>query len=285
MPNCKKCNRSFATRRSLDQHLSSAAHRPSYYCNDCDRSFGSHHALRQHLNSSIHSPSYLCRQCNRYFWTNAALNAHRANSPAHTRKTQCIGAGCSRHFGSWSAMIQHWESGACRSGITRSLVDNIVSIDGTNLFSAGGGQLLLPPVEEERIVELPDDEDEELSGAGAPTPNTTASASSSVVILTPVTEPSAFQTPGSAATIFTPGTPMPGSSSGVNPQTLAERLERLSPRVIQIPPIYFCPFPSCPSGKVFSSLSGLFQHMESRGCRGHPGKFAKQFLKQFKLLK
>jgi len=292
MPLCPICYRNFATNRARNQHLDSPAHRPSYYCDSCDRDFGSQHALNQHLNSPVHRPQYFCSLCDRYFWTADALDSHWANSAAH-RRTECVGVGCQRTFGSWSAMIQHWESGACRAGITRSLVDRFaVRIDRAHVFSVGGGQLELPPVEERRMLEVDDEpEDLEVSGgdAGVPSAASNVSAASSATIFTPVTEPSALQTPGSISgmPIFTPGTPMPElAAGGVNPFTLIERLQKLTPRVIEMPPVYFCPLPGCignNTGKTFSSLSGLFQHME-RGCKGSPRQFRQHLIRQFRYL-
>jgi len=299
MPSCHICYRSFATKRARDQHLDSPVHRPSFYCDSCDRSFGSQNALNQHLNSAAHRPQYYCSPCNRYFWTANAVDLHWANSAAH-RRTGCIGVGCSRSFKSWSAMMQHWESGACRAGITKSLVDRFaVSVDQTNMFSVGGGRLELPPAEERRVVEIGDDEPEdlEISGGDAGVPSAasanTATSSATILtpatatILTPATEPSAFQTPGSisGAPVFTPRSPLPESTAGgVNPSILMERLQKLTPRIIEIPTIYFCPVPSCTSAKTFSSLSGLFQHME-RGCRGSARQFRQQLIQRFRYLK
>ncbi|KAF8437735.1 hypothetical protein BGX38DRAFT_926915 [Terfezia claveryi] len=279
MPQCHICYRSFATKRARDQHLDSPVHRTSYYCDSCDRSFGSQHALYQHLSSPAHKPQYFCSPCNCYFWTAGALDHHRATSKKKNR-TECIGVGCFRRFGLWSAMMQHWESGACRAGITRGLVDRFaINVDQTHMFSP---------------------EDLEISGgdAGIPSAASGISAASSatvltpdtVTILTPATEPSAFQTPGSISgvPIFTPRTPSPElKTGGVNPSILIERLQKLTPRIIEIPPIYFCPVPGCngsTTGKTFSSLSGLFQHME-RGCRGSTMQFRHQLIQQFKYLK
>ncbi|KAF8421827.1 hypothetical protein EV426DRAFT_190381 [Tirmania nivea] len=300
MPSCLICYRKFATHRALDQHLDSPAHRPSYYCGTCDRGFRNQHALNQHFDSPAHRPQYFCSPCSRYFWTANALNQHWENSAAH-RRTECIGVGCWRTFRSWSAMMQHWESGACRAGITRSLVNRFAaSLDPAHMFSVGGGQLELPPVEERRMVEVDDNEPEdlEISGgdAGVPSAASISVASSvtvltpaTVTILTPATEPSAFQTPGSISNtpIFTPRTPLPElMTGGVNPSTLIDRLQKLTPRIIEIPPIYFCPVPECTgnaNGKTFTSLSGLFQHME-RGCRGSPRKFRQHLIRQFRYL-
>ena len=301
MPSCHICYRSFATKRARDQHLDSPVHRPFFYCDSCDRSFGDEHALNQHLNSSVHQPQYFCSPCNRYFVTANGLDHHWANAAAH-RRTECIGVGCYKTFKSWSAMMQHWESGACRAGITRSLVNSFaISVDQTHMFSVGGGRLELPAVEERRMIEVYDEEPEdlEISGGDAGVPSAasgvTAESSATILtpatatILTPATEPSAFQTPGSISTpIFTPRTPLPELvTGGVNPSILIERLQKLTPRIIEIPPIYFCPVPGCTgsaSGKTFSSLSGLFQHME-RGCRGSAWKFRQQLIQQFRYLK
>lgn len=293
MPSCPICYRSFATSRARDQHVDSPVHKPYYYCDACDRSFGSQNALNQHLGSPAHRPQYFCSQCNRYFWTADALNQHWENSAVH-RRTECIGVGCRRTFGSWSAMMQHLESGACRAGITRSLVNRFaISVDSAHMFSVGGGQLELAPAEERRMVEVDDELDDlEISGgdAGVPSAASTITTASSVTILTPVTEPSAFQTPGSISgtPIFTPGTPLPElMTGGVNPSTLIDRLQKLTPRIIEIPPIYFCPVPDCTgstNGKTFVSLSALFQHME-RGCNGSSRQFKQYLIRQFRYLK
>lgn len=48
--NCEDCDRSFGTRRALQQHLrDSPAHAVTFDCDECDRAFDAEQALQQHL--------------------------------------------------------------------------------------------------------------------------------------------------------------------------------------------------------------------------------------------
>lgn len=132
---CDPCDRSFESQHALDQHLNSPAQHPSYECDPCDRSFGSQYGLDQHLNSHVHHPSYECDQCDHNFWTAQALDDHRENAAGH-RRIKCIAVGCSRVFGSRSAMMRHWEGGKCCAGIN-SLVDRFAQ---THLVVVGEGR-------------------------------------------------------------------------------------------------------------------------------------------------
>lgn len=195
-------------------------------------------------------------------------------------------------------MIQHLESGGCSSGMSKFLVDDIAArVDRTQMFSISSSRLELPPAEPKRVVEILDDE-EIVGVAGAP--SAASSAPGSVALLTPATdhEPSLSQTPESGGLVLTPRTPGPEEISGfqspaviltpktpfaeefkgVNPQALANSLERLTVRIIALPPIYFCPAVDCAKpGKTFRSLSSLLQHMEM-SCRGCPVRVEQKLL-------
>ncbi|KAL2755426.1 hypothetical protein ACRALDRAFT_2104083 [Sodiomyces alcalophilus JCM 7366] len=135
MVDCKACSRSFGSRESLRQHVSSK--HPSIYCERCRRFFTSAEAKQQHLaNSSQHNicdwcshkPDFpsndelnehfeeehnMCHDCRRFFSSPSALENHGIT---HAEKnTRCYG--CERYFVSNSAMILHLEDGNCESGV------------------------------------------------------------------------------------------------------------------------------------------------------------------------
>ena len=80
---CVLCNRTFDSKRALQQHKRHApAH--AFYCKICSRRFGSNEALGQHLQDSlVHAPSFDCETCDRSFDSDEALEQHLQKSRIH----------------------------------------------------------------------------------------------------------------------------------------------------------------------------------------------------------
>ena len=87
------------------------------YCTKCERGFLNQHSLQQHLNSKLHQPSNII----------------------------CPGRKCNRRFITPSALTLHFESGACRSGMTRQKLDRIVVRADQNNYITNPARLLGGP--------------------------------------------------------------------------------------------------------------------------------------------
>ncbi|KAF5383117.1 hypothetical protein D9615_005050 [Tricholomella constricta] len=87
MPRCLECNRNFANREALHQHLrSSGAEHP--VCIPCDRRFISRQARDEHI-AARHPPTYPCSKCERTFNAQFALEDHYRGSTAHPNCAKC----------------------------------------------------------------------------------------------------------------------------------------------------------------------------------------------------
>ena len=79
------CDRTFATKGALDQHLrDSLAYAVTFDCDECDRAFDTEQALQQHLRDS---PAYAvtldCDECDCAFDTEQTLQQHLRDLLAH----------------------------------------------------------------------------------------------------------------------------------------------------------------------------------------------------------
>ena len=96
---CCDCNRSFKNGQSFDLHNKTCSEIPRdvLYCEPCNIGFRSRGKLLEHLLSQNHKP------------------------------IKCLGSKkCKRKFRLFSHMVQHLESGACRSKMDRRIVYNLV---------------------------------------------------------------------------------------------------------------------------------------------------------------
>jgi hypothetical protein len=87
------------------------------YCTECDRVFQNQNILQQHLNSKLHRPSTIV----------------------------CPGRKCNKSFISPAALTLHFESGACRSGMTREKLNRIVVRADKNNFITNPALLIGGP--------------------------------------------------------------------------------------------------------------------------------------------
>lgn len=288
---CQECDRFFTTQEALSHHLRSSVHVSQFRCLECERDFSSGQALEQHLNDkrnhgpNTHSIAPLedgpcsCDECDRELTNRSALKQHR-ESLVHRPLSQlrCIASKkCKGRFTSPSALLHHLKSGACRSGMTRASLNQLISThDPGNMITFGTqlGSLL--------------DSAADWTSAGSSSPG----------LLTPSSHPSdtysvlmgAQTTPSALSTgYFTLGTGQPliaragkfwcplcpAQSRGFRTvNALGNHLA--SPA--HAPKIFHCPISLTSSEekgkqteemiKDFSTLSGLTQHVESGACEG-----------------
>ncbi|EJC99648.1 uncharacterized protein FOMMEDRAFT_160073 [Fomitiporia mediterranea MF3/22] len=93
-----------------------------YTCWPCARIFTSFEIYIKH-NTSKH---YFCHECNLPFLSEGTLTNHRSTTHG-SRWLRCPGRRCKKRFLTPSGLIQHAESGGCRSGVTRKAVNEYVA--------------------------------------------------------------------------------------------------------------------------------------------------------------
>ena len=278
--------------RAFDQHAS------HFHCCDCDRDFINATALTQHLTDKVHkpkrdvsstpasNPSWPCPKCKKLFKGEAALRQHLASVAHHPLSNiSCPGGKkCSKRFNSPSAAIHHLESGACRSRLTRTSLNALIR-------SNDVGQLI------------------HNSSGGSDTPslywNENASTSSfggGVPIMTPKTDRSVASTPLSASLLSGLLTPISSGSDDFGPDDFGSDTAPTTSHLCPLCPkkfrtlgalqdhisspaheskIFHCPLSftaplldeadAAKATKLFSTLSGLTQHLESGACVGGSG--------------
>ncbi|PCH35671.1 hypothetical protein WOLCODRAFT_50037, partial [Wolfiporia cocos MD-104 SS10] len=128
---CNRCDLVFTSERALQMHKQrSDAHHICEICEDKDLT--TQKGLIQH-NRQKH---WYCSECNRVFQSESNLQSHM-NSALHRGRTiACMGEGCSKTFPTMEALLQHFESGTCPSGITREGLDRTLAhIDQNRIFT------------------------------------------------------------------------------------------------------------------------------------------------------
>ncbi|GBE86770.1 hypothetical protein SCP_1000120 [Sparassis crispa] len=246
---CSDCSKDFTTRTGLIQHyLQSPRH---HYCQRCDRHFDSQHYLVTHLErahyychpcNAIFESSlgledhnrqkhWYCISCKRVFQSESNLNSHLRSSVHQPSAYACPGRNCGMTFISHAALILHWESGACPSGVTREGVDRVaVRID-------RGGIITNPA----RLIRGPDGQ-------------TTAPSSTSVE--TWATERSWNGSSYECFLCHRTYRTLHALNMHLRSPAHADR-------------IYRCPAAWRGCGREFRTLSALCQHVESEQCSVH----------------
>ncbi|KAG6332194.1 hypothetical protein ID866_6896 [Astraeus odoratus] len=125
---CQYCNSHFDDNSDLVDHYID----DHYYCEPCGKVFKTEHGLHEH-NRQCH---HYCVSCRRVFLSAQNLTAHLNSSIHKPKDVLCPLRGCGQSFVSKSALILHLESGSCRSGANRRLVNDYVRrMDHTNIIT------------------------------------------------------------------------------------------------------------------------------------------------------
>jgi hypothetical protein len=130
-----------SSRRALRQHLRSAVNVSHFHCCGCDRDFVDQHAPEQHLINKVHYvqqpkaaikrqpvSAFYCSKYMRTLKTNAAFHQH-LGSAVHKpfSDIKCLTSRRYKvRFISPPALLYHLESGACRSGLTRAKIEELI---------------------------------------------------------------------------------------------------------------------------------------------------------------
>ncbi|KAI4232182.1 MAG: hypothetical protein L6R40_007497 [Gallowayella cf. fulva] len=289
---CEECDSVFGTEQTLSQHLRSTVHVSQFRCLECEQDFASEQALVQHLHDKkIHRPTgpsaastkdstYGCDKCHREFEDRTALKQHQ-ESVVHRPLSQlkCIASSkCKGRFTSPSALLHHLESGACRSGLNRAALNQLIqSHDAGNVITFGTqADSLLDSTADDGVST-------ESCSPGLMTPSSHSSETYSGLMspqLTPSTPLDGYfglglGQPGinQAGKLSCPLCPV--DSKGF--RTIQALHNHLSSPA-HAPKVFHCPVDLIAPAKKgkqtkelikeFSTLSGLTQHVESGACGG-----------------
>ncbi|RPD63533.1 hypothetical protein L227DRAFT_543513 [Lentinus tigrinus ALCF2SS1-6] len=144
---CWPCNKDFPTAQGLHEHyVQSPRHAFFRFCDEhfednqelndhyqeehwpcgaCNLIFNNERGQHEHRRQS-HADRY-CVPCKRIFQNANNLRQHQNSSTHRERSIVCPMKGCSRAFVSTAALVLHLESGTCTSGMTRAMVDQLIS--------------------------------------------------------------------------------------------------------------------------------------------------------------
>ncbi|KAG2153536.1 uncharacterized protein EDB93DRAFT_222754 [Suillus bovinus] len=117
---CQYCDKHFDSSFELQDHYEDE----HYYCGSCEKVLKNALGLHEH-NRQKHANVY-CVPCKRLFQSPSNLHSHLNSSTHRPKDIICPFNGCDLGFTNKSALILHLESGSCRSGVNRRVVDNWV---------------------------------------------------------------------------------------------------------------------------------------------------------------
>lgn len=291
---CIECDRSFRHDEGLAGHRSALHSRapPSppptqFRCCDCELDFPNEHALNQHLRDKRHvSPHRLgtvCEKCDKEFNSESGLRQHMASvKHAPLCNVKCVGhEKCKKRFNCPSGLLHHLESGACRSGMNRQKLNELIRQNDTDhLITRSGIQdetdllaigSFTAPSSEASIIYTPDASTEDgLSSAGSSAYDSgdlIPSSGFSQYVAGQLVIPTAMKCPL-----------CPNRKAFRTFKSLEDHLgsAKHAPKMFQCPSA-FAPAPSDATNtlKHFSTLSGLTQHLESGECNGGKDTFEK----------
>lgn len=140
---CDEEGKSFSTLGALAQHQCTVLQVDKYECITCGANFSNETALANHCTSLRHNiilnrkvmedqqaafaavqlanveeSNLWCEECKKHFVDAAAYKQHKASSK-HKAPKFAIKCPCKKEFTLVSALVQHLESGGCKSGVTR----------------------------------------------------------------------------------------------------------------------------------------------------------------------
>ncbi|KAJ3498653.1 hypothetical protein NLJ89_g10191 [Agrocybe chaxingu] len=118
LPACEHCSKHFCNRKILITHLTNKHHQ----CPLCNRFFNRAHGFQEHCEElDIH---HYCGRCHQFFESENNLKNHLQSSKHVVKGTDC--RGCDRSLVSRSALLLHYDVGACPSGINLTKVNKVV---------------------------------------------------------------------------------------------------------------------------------------------------------------
>ncbi len=279
--------------------MQSSLHSTEFRCCDCNRDFNSIDSLNQHLRDKVHrhpdpdarrkhvgggqknakttagdSASHLeCSECRRKFKTDTALQQHLA-SPAHPPvRLRCIAGGtsCKFKFSSPSAQIQHLESGACPSGMNRDKMKALVMEHDT--------ERLITKLPSASSILLEDDTESAGSWELIRTPSSASLSSLGDGCMTP---DSGSLSDWALLVSQTHSRRCPFCPPGRRPFRDARALQYHIQSAAHCEPFLYCPVTIAGSEngnsgllRVFTTVGGLAQHLESGACVGGTATFCK----------
>jgi hypothetical protein len=144
---CSECNLVLKSQAALESHRQKVMHASEFRCCDCNIPFKDIHALNAHMASRAHrkplqtaptksnsqkrttiKDEFHCKDCKRTFMTTDSLRQHQNSVKHHPiSDLSCpFDKGCRAKFAAPSALIQHLESGMCRSGIGREKIRRLI---------------------------------------------------------------------------------------------------------------------------------------------------------------
>ncbi|KAJ7264778.1 hypothetical protein C8J57DRAFT_407549 [Mycena rebaudengoi] len=138
---CQQCDEHFDDTEDLETHYETA----HFFCAQCRKIFKNQFGLDEHYRQS--EQHHYCVPCKRLFMSASNLRFHLNSATHQPKDVICPGRGCGQAFVSRSALVLHLESGNCRSGATRQIVDryvrqydtNNVITDPSRLLTGGSG--------------------------------------------------------------------------------------------------------------------------------------------------
>jgi len=132
MAYCDRCARYFPHNRALQQHLENSSFH--WICDDCGLDYPNKESRRNHyIQSKNH---HYCGVHDQHFQNQNNLQQHLNSRHHQLSNVKCPGYGCNRSFISPAALILHFESGTCSSGLTRAELDRrVVRADRNHLIT------------------------------------------------------------------------------------------------------------------------------------------------------
>ncbi|KAI9737164.1 MAG: hypothetical protein M1834_000757 [Cirrosporium novae-zelandiae] len=272
---CEVCDHIFNAITHFRDHQNSSRHinlrkqllsqKMAFYCCDCHKDFADETIFRQHLDckhyKSLSKP--YCEKCERFFVNQEALDQHLASlvhcSPSNI---PCVASeNCKKRFKIPSALANHLESGACKSGMSKNELHRLVHAADTDHSITTRSM--------KKSMEI-------LNSDGS------SSMSSGSIIYTPTTSEIDEESCDELSNSWTILLPRPTDSSMENQEpldTLAALTGHVASHVTSLSHdlvTFHCPLSlfSNPdediekhSKRTFSTLGGLMQHIESGACK------------------
>ncbi|KAH8807179.1 hypothetical protein F5884DRAFT_788715 [Xylogone sp. PMI_703] len=282
-----------------------------FRCCDCDRDFNDDSALSQHLRyARVHrgkEPSRKqkkkmaaemkkkrqqegdilqlnCTECGRNFKSQVSLEQHM-KSVRHRPLSnfECVAdEKCKKRFKCPSAQLQHLESGACASGMTKSKLNAAIAKNDTRrLITSVTSQWLLednssatstPQSQTPLLTPTSSDYFDSYPSSGILTPTSTQSANTNLDLMLALIPNTRGRT--QTCPLCPPSRTRKFKRHGLQAHLSSVHQVSISPAIRVPDEISF----HCPQGlmgdgnnkaiKHFSAVSGLAQHLESGACHG-----------------